>query len=412
MKQKNEGGNLSRMKSELERRLVVMRYNEQTAKNYMRILGWVQEFIAGYGETSYSKEAGQRFIAEYTLQAQHSPTYFRAAKTVVRRMDEILDGKLFAPRFCEPNPDCPLRFAEWRTRYFNYLRERGLGASTIGNHERHVNRLLGRLAETVRTLGELSAADLYDALTRFEPRTNSMSVTKCFLAYLFENGVTKSDLSVCIPRERRPRPMPSVYSGAEVSRLLSSVDRSDATGKRDYAMLMLAAQLGLRSSDIVNLSFEDIDHTNKTIDIVQVKTGRPMTLVLNPDVEEALDDYIANGRPHSSSKNIFLGSQAPYAPLTPASGYAIAHRHFERANIAHQGRRRGTHALRTSYATALVTKGVPYSVVQEALGHDDPESSKYYVRVDVRRLRACAINVPKPTGAFAVNLCDLEGRLW
>jgi len=169
--------------------------------------------------------------------------------------------------------------------------------------------------------------------------------------------------------------------------------------------------MGLRSSDIMNLSFSDINYSAKTVGIVQVKTQYPVTLVMNDEVGEAVADYINNARPHSESDKIFLGTQAPYAPLTAASGHAIAHKYFTRAGIAAQGRERGIHALRASYATALVSKGVPYVVVQEALGHEDPESAKYYVRVDINRLRKCALPVPKPIGAFAVILGDLEGVL-
>jgi integrase len=205
--------------------------------------------------------------------------------------------------------------------------------------------------------------------------------------------------------------MPSVYSGEEVSRLLSSIDRSTALGKRDYAIILLAAKLGLRSSDIVNLKLLDIDHDKKMIDIIQVKTGKPLTLVLNADIEEALDEYVKHGRPQSENEHVFLSTHAPYSSLSAAAGYAVACRGFERAGISAAGRRRGTHALRMSYATALVTNGIPYAVITEALGHDDPESAKYYVRVDIRRLRLCAIKVPKPSGALAVNLMDIEERL-
>ncbi len=372
MKQKKKCGNLGEIKKELERRLIVLRYSDPAARQYMRIFGWVQDYLAGYGEADYSKEAGRRFLAEYRLQRQHAPTVFKNAKTLVRRLDEILEGKQFAPRFCEPKEECPSRFLGWRDRYFEYLRNRGLVKSSISNHERHVRRFLGRLPESVRSLEDLSAADIYGVFAKYEPRTGAIPVTRCFLVFLFENGATKADLSICVPRLRQPRPMPSVYSGDEISRLLASVDRATAMGKRDYAVLMLASRLGLRSSDIVNLSLKDIDRLGKTIDIVQVKTGYPLTLVLNSDVEEALNNYIADGRPQSSSEKIFLGSQAPFNPLTPSAAGAIAHRYFKLANIAPQGRQMGSHALRMSYATALVTKGVPYSVVQKALGHNDP----------------------------------------
>jgi integrase len=202
-----------------------------------------------------------------------------------------------------------------------------------------------------------------------------------------------------------------VYSGEEVERLLSSVDRTTDLGKRDYAILILAAHLGLRSSDIVGLSFNDIDYMAKTIKTVQTKTGRPLTLVMNAEVEEAVTDYIQNGRPESSSGIIFLSPQAPFSPLSAGTGFAAAQKHFNLAGIAARGRNRGTHALRASYATALAAKGTPYAVVQEALGHEDPESAKYYVRIDANRLRMCALDIPKPAGAFAVMLNDLEGVL-
>jgi len=271
--------------------------------------------------------------------------------------------------------------------------------------------MLSRLPETVLSLKTLSAADLYNVFTKHEWPSVGLLASRDMLSFLYEKNVTKTNLSECVPRPRRPRALPSVYSGDEVNRLLSTVDRSTGLGKRDYAVLILAAHLGLRSSDIVGLSFKDVDYKAKTIEIIQSKTERPVTLVMNSEAEEAIKDYIQNGRPQSLSDKIFLGSQAPFSPLCAGSGYAVAQKYFYLAGIAAHGRRRGAHALRASYATALITKGVPYAVVQEALGHEDPESAKYYVRVDANRLRMCALDIPKPIGAFAVMLNDLEGVL-
>jgi len=411
MKQKIEKSNLKQIKAEFERRLIVMRYSGHTIKNYMYFFGCVENFLKGYGQTNYSKEMGQRFIVEYTLQPKPSPTQFRHAKTVVHRMDEILENKLFAPRFCEPKQECPAQFAQWKDKYIEELTKSGLKKATIVGHNRYVGNLFAYLADSVTDITKLSAADLYDVFTRHEWHSCKLGAVRGILSFLFRNGATKTDLSVCVPKPRRPRSLPSVYSGNEVTRLLSSVDRTTHVGKRDYAILMLAARLGLRSSDIVNLSFKNIDHDKKTIEIVQVKTSSPLTLVLNGDIKEAINDYVENGRPQAASDKIFITRRAPYLPITAAAGYAIANKYFRLAGIASQGRKQGTHALRASYATALVAKGIPYVVVQEALGHDDPDSSKHYVRVDVKRLRNCAIDVPKPAGAFAIALGDLEGVL-
>jgi site-specific recombinase XerD len=398
-------------RKEFERRLLVLRYSSKTIYQYLTYFSWLQEFIEGYGEKNYSKEFGQRFIAEYALQVHHALSCFSHVKIVIHRLNEILDGKSFAPRFCEPKPECPPQFSTYYELYCEHLNRLDFASSTIDNHKRHVGRLLRWLAEVVPSLISLTSADIYAVLTGHAPRTGFMTVTKRFLRYIFESNVTNLDLSGCIPKPRHPQPMPSVYSGEEVSRLLSSIDRSTSMGKRDYAILLLAAKLGLRSSDIVNLKLLDIDRDKKTISIIQVKTGKPLTLVLNTDIEEALNEYIRHGRPQSENEHVFLGTQAPYSPISAHAGYAITQRGFERAGIPAAGRRRGAHALRMSYATSLVTRGVPYAVVTEALGHNDPESAKYYVRVDVRRLRLCALNVPKPRGALAVNLMDMDGKL-
>ena len=411
MKESAKNGNLIWIRGELERRLIVMRYSEVSVKQHMRIIDWINDFQEGYGEKNYTKEVGQRFLAEYQLQANHALTMFKSACKVVRRIDEILEGKMFAPHFCEAKRNCPEHFSMWFNKYIKSLEKRGFSKSTITTRTRYAGQLLDRLKDTVTALENLSAADLYSIFPQYEWPPVTLASVKRLLVFLFESGVTKTNLSVCVPKPRRPEPLPSVYTGEEVARLLLSVDRTDGTGKRDYAIIMLAAHLGLRSSDIVNLSLNDIDSTTKTIEIVQVKTGRPITLVMNSEVEEAINDYIQNGRPQTSSSKIFLKSRAPYVPLKAAACYAIVCRCFNLSGIEAQGRRRGAHTLRTSFATALVRKGVPYTAVKEALGHEDPESSKYYVRVDVKRLKACAVDVPKPAGTLAVLLNDLGGAL-
>jgi site-specific recombinase XerD len=411
MKQNTRAGNLTQIWEEMERRLMVMRYSKSLVLSYRQVYGWVTDFLSGYGEKDYSKEFGQRFIAEYRLQTNHTPSMFKKARTVIRRIDEILEDKAFSPCFRERAIECPHQYSELQSRYLDKLAQQGYRDSTITSRKLYTGRFLAWISEDVLSLENLVASDLYNVFVKHEWPTVGYSSVRGFLTFLYESGITKVDMSVCVPKPPRPRSLPSVYSGDEVSRLLSSVDRTTSLGKRDYAFLMIAANMGLRSSDIVNLVFGDIDYTKKTIEVVQAKTNRPLTLVLNDDVNEAITDYIRHGRPQSQSEIIFLSTQAPYTQLTAGGGYAIVHKYMELAGIKGMGRKRGPQALRQSYATALVAKGVPYSIVKEALGHEDPESAKHYVRIDIKRLRPCAINVPKPIGAFAVVLGDLEGVL-
>jgi site-specific recombinase XerD len=378
----------------------------------MLIFGWVEEYAENSGVTEYCPELGRLFLTEYRLYPKHCPSLFNKAKILVRRLDEINENKKFSLYLPISMPSVPPQFKEWHEKYCEHLKQSNCKEATITSHKRYAARLLDGLAGKVISYDKLTAADIYDFFTN---TTNiplhSNYVIKRFLTFLFKNNVTKTDLGFCVPRHSLPRALPSIYTGDEISKVLAAVDRSEYIGKRDYAILMLASQLGMRSSDIVNLSAKNIDVVNKTISIIQIKTAEPQTLVMNAEVEAAINDYINNGRGNSESDKIFLSSRVPFMPITPDVCWAITQKYFKLAGIAPQGRHQGPHALRASYATALVDKGVPYAVVQEALGHSDPESSRYYIRTDLRRLRNCALDIPKPTGAFAVMLNDLEGTV-
>jgi len=387
----------------------------------MHVFKQLEDYLDVYEKADYTKETGQRFLMEYPLQSNHSPHQFKQARITVRRINEILENKLFTQCVRKAHSECPSRFINVRNSYLESVIEKGLKRNTSKNRKRNVEHLLSRLPETVLSIEALTAADLYSAFTKYEWLSDGYITARSFFSFLFKSGMTKTNLSACVPKLTRPKPLPSVYSGDEVKQLLSAIDRSTGLGKRDYAILLLAANLGLRSSDIVGLTFKDVDRTTKTIAVIQDKTTRPATFVLNTDVEEAITDYIQNGRPQSESDKLFLRFVAPFSPLAAGSCYTIAVKYFSLAGIGTHGRRHGPHALRASYATALVAKGVPYAVVKEALGHEDRESAKYYVRLDAGRLRMCALDVPKPTGAFAVliepkvcqtiGLGGLEGAL-
>ena len=185
-------------------------------------------------------------------------------------------------------------------------------------------RLLLLLADTVSEIEKLTAKDLYDALVECKASKYALNSMKTMLNFLFDSGMTKSDFSVCVPTKKGSKPYPSVFSGNEITQLLSSIDRKNSRGRRDYAILMIASQTGMRWSDISNVEFLNIDHVGKCIKIRQVKTLIPLTLVLNDVIETAITDYIENGRPESESEKIFLSTIVPFVPLGPGAGYQIA----------------------------------------------------------------------------------------
>jgi len=144
----------------MERRLVAMRYSQSTVKNYQLIFGWIGNYLAGYGESNYSKKMGQRFIAEYRLQENHAPSLFKSSRTVVRRIDEILEDKQFTPCFRAREIECPPRFAELQGKYLEHLAKLGYRDATITSRKLYTGRLLAWLPGSISSLETLSAPDL------------------------------------------------------------------------------------------------------------------------------------------------------------------------------------------------------------------------------------------------------------
>lgn len=165
-------------------------------------------------------------------------------------------------------------------------------------------------------------------------------------------------------------------------------------GKRDYAMILLATRLGLRSSDIRFLEFSNIDWDNNLIIFEQYKTKDKLELPLSVDVGEAIIDYIRNGRAKSDSKCIFLRCNAPYVPMTETALNCIVTKYFRKANVDYSKKKHGPHSLRHSLATNLLNNGIPLPIIAEILGHQSSQTTMHYLHISTPTLLRCALDVP------------------
>jgi len=213
--------------------------------------------------------------------------------------------------------------------------------------------------------------------------------------YLCLMGHSSEDLAKTIeaPRVYREYKPVRTLAPRDVARLLDAVDRSYATGKRDYAMLLLAARYGLRPSDIRGLLLDDIHWRQGHIGIVQTKTGRPLELPLLADVEESLVDYIRDGRPQHDSRAVFLRHKAPIQPLCSTNNlWQVMERGLRAAGLDAVGSGRGMRMLRHSAATHLMRRGVPWETIAGILGHVSSNTTRRYAHVDLESLRAAALD--------------------
>jgi integrase len=220
-----------------------------------------------------------------------------------------------------------------------------------------------------------------------------------FLRYVHAAGMLEQDLAQRLPRHRAARrgeSTPHLWSVEEVRAVLEQVDRCSAIGKRDYAMILLTARLGLRVGDLRRLELGWFDWHAKTLSLIQHKTGLPLTLPLPGDVGWAVIDYVRSGRPETAGRQVFIKHRYPFTAFgsTASAGSRLQY-YARRAGISvADGQSSGLHSLRGALAVAMLQADTPLPVVTAVLGHATTQTTAaHYLRFDVEHLRCCALDV-------------------
>lgn len=198
--------------------------------------------------------------------------------------------------------------------------------------------------------------------------------------------------AVPVAPTRRVRAV-SVLSAEDVETLVVSPIPATPTGRRDRAILLVAARTGLRPGDIVGLRLRDIDWRYSQITVTQHKTGTALSLPLLADVGAAISDYLLHDRPHSDDDHVFLRSQAPHVALSSSDLYHVSESALARTNSAPRADMgRGMRVLRASLATRMLEADTPLAVISGALGHRGSDSAKHYLATDEKRMRQCCLD--------------------
>lgn len=311
--------------------------------------------------------------------------------------------KLNAPQQHTPY-DFGDSFAEPFLLFIEDRKKQGLAFSTINNDVRCLNLLASYLdSQGITDIASITAPNIigfmeHVSTPRKIPTTKGIShIIRVILRYFHVQGMTATDLAAWVPAVKGTLHaiIPSAFCKEDVLRMLESVDRGGPTGKRDYAILLLASKLGIRASDICALTFENLKWNTNTIQFIQKKTGRPAVLPLLNDVGEAIIDYIKYGRPKSETPHVFLRHLTPVGPMKPASLHSIAAKQFHTAKIViPEGKMHGTHSLRFSLASALLDNDTPLPIIKEILVHENSNTTKTYLKIDVRHLRELSLETP------------------
>jgi site-specific recombinase XerD len=223
---------------------------------------------------------------------------------------------------------------------------------------------------------------------------------RSFFRFLFLSGQMPVDLSPAVPRvcKYRQSTPPAFLSPEQVKPVLAATDRSTPRGRRDYAILLLLARLGLRAGEIVLLELDDIRWRDAEI-LVRGKGRRVEHLPLLQDIGEALADYLREDRGTNASRQIFLRMWAPHVGLAgPAAVGHIVRLALARASVRRSGRG-AAHLFRHGLGTKMIRQGTSLSEISEVLRHRSPMTTSIYTQVAFEALREVAQPWPTRGGA-------------
>jgi len=286
--------------------------------------------------------------------------------------------------------------------YTQYLRDaRALAPATIVSYVPFIRSFLeDRFGAGPVRLSRLSANNVVRFVRLQAPRLQMKraklmtSALRSFLRYTRYRGEVTLDLAAAVPvvANWSMTSIPRAIAADQVDRLLASIDRSSAIGRRDYAILLLLARLGLRSSEVVFLELDDIDWNAGRLS-VRGKSGQHNELPLSAEVGKAIAAYLRGGRPNSPSRRVFLRAKAPIRGFVSQCAIGSIVRHaLQRAGI--DAPTYGAHQFRHGLATEMLRQGASLAEIGEVLGHRHPQTTKIYAKVDIQALRTLALLWP------------------
>jgi site-specific recombinase XerD len=290
---------------------------------------------------------------------------------------------------------CPCKRAE--QDYERYLsEERGLSDATLANYLPFVHQLLQeRFGNGPIDFAKLRATDITQFVQHHardhSPGRNGPMVAalRAFLRHLRHRGEITTDLAACVPTVANwsYATVPKSLEVGQVEQVLKHCDRMRATQRRDYAILLLLARLGLRAGEVAALTLDDIDWKEGNLTL-RDKGGREAKLPLPVEVGEAITSYLQNGRPHCLSRCLFIRQRAPRTGFGNTAISKLVMRALARAKV--DSPRKGAHLFRHSLATEMLRHGASLTEIGQLLRHQHPRTTMIYAKVDLPALRLLA----------------------
>jgi site-specific recombinase XerD len=380
-------------------------FKESTIKRHRRHLLHLEDYMRSKGQNYYSENVGEKYQLDLITEGDTKDYKLKEIRHSINLLNDILNHvPVRKKRVCLKTFPLPGEFGKHIEVFLEQVR---IESRPSDKTMRMYMTALSHFA--VRMQQDRIRPDNLDniAIGRFISSLQNTQLRVCvpvrrFLRYLFATKVIITDYSIPLYdiKCHRAEKLPSIYNNEEIRMMDASIEKSSPSGKRNYAIFLLASRLGLRASDIPLLQFNDLDWDKNVINLIQCKTQKKIELPLLNIIGEAIIDYIRNGRPKSDSKTIFLTAKAPYTPISVPGISSIVSHIIYKAGIDTKDRHHGSHCLRHSLATRLLKQGTTLPVISDVLGHSDSQTTMTYLNVDINGLLRCSLDVPTVAEGF------------
>jgi len=373
--------------------LVHQGYTRYSGQGVIRVVVQLNEWLMAQGLSLQQLDEDQ-ISAFRAHRRKHLRTHHGECGTCQLLLRTLREAELIAQA---PDPalnDPVERLVRW---YAGYLaQERALSPTTIGHRLPVVREFLSRRLKCkqlhLKALGPAEVSRFVLQTVQERGRDHAQLVTttlRSFLDFLYLEGRLRTALRAAVPTVAswRHSDLPGFLEPAQVERLLRCCDRSNVGGRRDYAILLLLARLGLRAHEVRHLTLDDIKWASGEV-LIRGKGGREDRLPLPPDVGRAMAAYLKKGRPRCSCRRVFVRLLAPHRGLTSPTIASVVERALARAQIS--STHRGAHLLRHSLATRMLRGGASLTQIGQVLRHQRTDTTEIYARVDQNALRALA----------------------
>lgn len=395
----------------LKELLLENHYNSTTIHFYEREWKKIQTFLMNeYGDTEYEMERGLKYLEkQYNLVSKYNDGTLSQQRVQLLRVVHMLEDyslhRVLTRRYYASKNPLTLdeRFEPLFNEYADFLDSSELSVSTVNHYKRMSVVFMDYLTQRKISSADQVTMDICNSYLKtlagysFKTVEQNVCGVRHFLRFLHSSGKISIDYAekIHMPSISKSARIPSAWQAEELKAMLAAIDRNSPTGKRDYAMIVLACVLGLRIGDIKNLRFKNFNWEEKKLSIIQHKTHKPLNLPLPDAVGWAVIDYIKNGRPqYYESDVIFLKHMPPFDPIGDENHMQQQIiRYMRKAGIDQRRKKHsGFHSLRHSAGSMLLEMETPLPVITDILGHSDSDVTAVYLKTDLQKLAECVLS--------------------